>query len=381
MTAPDPWDQLSPVRIVFGSGSVGRVPQLVSGRPLLVTTRGSVERGLASKVLDALNEPVLYDAAQSNPTLDAVDGTVSDLRGRGIEAVIGLGGGSVIDLAKVLSLALAVDDFEVRRMLDPGHPWISTRPIPMVAVPTTAGTGSEVTPFATLWDSDKRRKLSVETPYLHPTAAVIDPDLATTLPWEVTLSTGLDAFCQCVEAILNRRATPETDDLAIRGIGLVPPALRSIATGSTPASRRDMAEAALLSGLAISRTRTGLAHSMSYPITAHLGLAHGLACAMNLPAVVAFNAEREPAAVRPIAAALAGTEADDATAAILRLYADLGVADLIREHVPSIKRVRPLTAEMVTPGRADNNLRPVEPGDIDRILDHTEAWLEGTVAA
>ena len=377
----DGWDHYSPVRILFGAGTVVRAHEFVRGRTLLVTTRGAVRRGTAARVLDALDDSVLFDDAESNPTLDAVDAAVAELRGREIAAVIGLGGGSVIDLAKVLSLALAADDFEVRRMLIAAHPWMASHPLPMVAVPTTAGTGSEVTPFATLWDSASRRKVSVETPHLHPMAAVVDPDLTNTLPWETTLSTGLDAFCQCVEAILNRRATPDTNALAIRGIGLVPPALRSLGAGSTAASRRDMAEAALLSGLAISRTRTGLAHSMSYPITAHLGLAHGLACAMNLPAVVAFNAEHAPAAVTPIAAAMASPGTGDAFTAILALFGELGVADLVRERVPSIDLVRPLVAEMVTPGRADNNLRPLEPGDVDRLLDRTESWLAGTLAA
>jgi alcohol dehydrogenase len=381
VTTPDRWGHLSPVQIVFGPGSVHEVPRMVSDRTLLVTTRGAVGRGVASQVLHGLDAPVLFDAARSNPTLDAVDAAVSELRGRGIEALIGLGGGSVIDLAKVLSLALAVKDFEVRRMLDAGHSWIESRPLPMIAVPTTAGTGSEVTPFATLWDADARRKVSVETPNLHPKAAVVDPELATTLPWDVTLSTGLDAFSQCIEALLNRRATTETDELALRGIRLVPPALRALSAGSNPGSRRDMAEAALLSGLAISRTRTGLAHSMSYPITAHLGLDHGLACAMNLPAVVAFNAEVAPVAVAPIARALGGNAPEDAVTAILGLYTELGVADLIRERVRSIDRVRPLVGEMLTPGRADNNLRPVHPGDIDRLLDRTQRWLEGSLVA
>ena len=376
MAVPDRWGRFSPVRIIFGAGSVVSVHETVKGRALVVTTRGTVERGVVSRVMDGLEDPVLFDAARPNPTLDAIDAAVSELGGLEIETVIGLGGGSVIDLAKVLSLALAVNDFAVRRMLDPVHPWAEVQPLTMIAIPTTAGTGSEVTPFATLWDAATRRKVSVETPKLHPRTAVVDPDLAATLPWGVTLSTGLDAFSQCIEAMLNRRATPATDELALQGIYLVPPALRSLAAGSSPASRRDMAEAALLSGLAISRTRTGLAHSMSYPITAHFGLAHGLACAMNLPSVVAFNAEHAPTAVKPIAEALGRAEADEAAGAIIDLYAELGVAELIRAQIPSIGPVRRLAAEMVTPGRADNNLRPVASGDLDRLLDHTEEWIE-----
>ena len=135
-----------------------------------------------------------------------------------------------------------------------------------------------------------------------PTAAVIDPELTTSLPWEVTLSTGLDAYSQCFEAIVNRNRTPLTSAIAEHGLALIPDALRTLRQDpeSLPA-RSAMSVAALCSGLAISVTRTGLAHSMSYPITAHLGVPHGLACGICLPAVLRFNAERDDGSVADLA--------------------------------------------------------------------------------
>lgn len=371
------WEYGNPVRVLFGAGRLRELGSLVEGRALLVTTQGATRRGLTRRVTDQI-EAHVHDRVQPNPTLADVERAIMEWRDKPIDVIVALGGGSAIDVGKVLSLALVAPNFALPRLLEADHPWNATDPLPVVAIPTTAGTGSEVTPFATLWDGEVRRKLSVTTPRLHPRHALIDPELALTLPWDVTLATGLDAYSQCFEAICNRNATPLTTTFAERGLTLVPAAMRLLRTDPTSAqARSDMAEAALMSGLAISHTRTGLAHSISYPVTAHHGVPHGLACALALPAVLAFNVETDDGRLARVAAQ-AGLDGSAALVPdLLDLYNYLGVADAIRPHLSEVGPLASLAPEMLTPGRADNNIRRVDVEDLLGILATTERWFTG----
>jgi alcohol dehydrogenase len=302
---------------------------------------------------------LVHDRVQTNPTIEQLSEAIADVASERVKTIIGLGGGSAIDSAKVLRLALARGPgFDLRAALvpDAAPDQLDMR---MIAVPTTAGTGSEVTPTATVWDGLSRTKHSVGGSGLFPDEAIVDPQLTRDLPWPETLSTGLDAFSQCHEAIWNLNATPATTVVAERGIALVPPALRALMRdlGDDPA-RTAMAEAALRSGLAISQTRTGLAHSMSYPITAHRGVPHGLACAIVLPSVLAFTLGEDDARVRTVR----------------ELLEELGV----REHARAASDLQPLAEAMLTPGRADNSPRPASVHDLRSMLAATEDWLEGS---
>ena len=375
------WEYSNPVRVLFGAGRLRELGTLVKGRALLVTTQGATRRGLTRRVTDQIADTHVYDRVQPNPTLADLDRVIAKWRGTPVDAIVALGGGSAIDVGKVLSLGLVAADFTLGRLLEADHPWNATEPLPVVAVPTTAGTGSEVTPFATLWDGVAQRKLSVTTPRLHPRHALIDPELALTLPWEVTLATGLDAYSQCFEAICNRNATPVTTIFAERGIERVPSALRVLRTDPTSAqARSDMAEAALMSGLAISHTRTGLAHSISYPVTAHFGVPHGLACALALPAVLAFNAETDDGRLARIAREAGLEEPGAIVSDLLDLYDQLGVTDAIRPYMSGVGSLASLAPEMLTPGRADNNIRPVGVEDVLAIIAATERWFSGKLA-
>lgn len=376
------WEYANPVRIVFGTGRLGELPELVEGRALVVTSPGATGRGLTGRIVRMLDRPLVHDKVSPNPTLASVTGAIGEWRAAPVNAIVAVGGGSAIDVGKVLSLALAVPDVTLDGLLEADHPWKANEPLPMVAIPTTAGTGSEVTPFATLWDNRKHRKLSVTTPKLHPAVALIDPGLAVSLPWVVTLGTGLDAYSQCFEAICNRNAMPVTTAFAERGLELVPNALRVLREDpSSSDARSDMAAAALFSGLAISHTRTGLAHSISYPITAHLGLSHGLACALALPGVLAFNAETDDGRLAKVAAQIGLRSPTDLARWLLELYGEFEVADVIREHVPDVDVLRSLASEMLTPGRADNNIRPADEHAVMAILASTERWLSAEPTA
>jgi alcohol dehydrogenase len=346
--------------VIFGPGKLDELRELVTGQALIVTSAGHTRRGLTQRVRGLVGgDPLVYDRVESNPTLDQLEAAAEQLRGGAVDTIIGLGGGSAMDSAKVLRLALARGaDFDLRAAFLPDA---APDPLPtrLLTVPTTAGTGSEVTPTATVWDRATATKHSVGGRGLFADVAIVDPELTHGLPWLETLSTGLDAYSQCHEAIWNRNAVPATTELAERGIGLVPPALRALSRDLADGSARTaMAEAALLSGLAISHTRTGLAHSMSYPITAHRGVPHGLACGAVLPAVLAFTLGAD----------------DDRVRAVRDLFDYLDV----RGAIGPLSGLGSLADQMITPGRADNSPRPVAPADVRDILAATEAWLAGS---
>jgi alcohol dehydrogenase len=327
-------------------------------------------------------DAVLYDRARSNPTFNDLDEALQSLQAGGFARVVAIGGGSAIDMAKAIAIALPAGVTDAGSMVDlAAGPLAAQRPLPLTAVPTTAGTGSEVTPFATIWDGVTKRKQSIGTSLMHPTRAVVDPELALSLPWPPTLSSGLDAFSQCFEAICNRNATPLTTAFAQRGLQLIPDALQALSVDlSSVTARSAMAEAALLSGLAISVTRTGLAHSISYPLTAHFGVPHGLACATSLPFVLSFNADADDGSLGALASTLHVDGPSGVVSYVLALYAELGVREAIQSHLPASTSLASLRAEMVTPGRADNNVRDVHDEDLERILDAVQSWLATGIA-
>ncbi len=212
------------------------------------------------------------------------------------EALVAVGGGSAIDTAKALMVGTASGRFdELIALLAKGGTFTPHRVKALVAVPTTAGTGSEVTPWATIWDRAAGRKHSLHLPETWPEAAVVDPDLMLTLPNSVTLQSGLDALSHALESIWNVNANPLSDTFAVaaaREVMATLPALLGAPADRTLRSR--MALAALKAGMAFSNTKTALAHSISYEMTLRFGLPHGIACSFTLPMVLARAVGADP---------------------------------------------------------------------------------------
>jgi alcohol dehydrogenase len=349
-------------------------------RTLLVTSRGSTVRGLTDRVAERIAGSVLvHDQVEPNPTMEQLEQSVDRLRDERFDTVVAVGGGSAIDTGKIFALSLAPDSPPLPALFERGDD--DPPAIPLIAVPTTAGTGSEVTPFATVWSSNKPYKASLTHAALFPSAALVDPDLTTDLPWEQTLATGLDAYVQCFEALWNRSDNAASVALAERGLGLVPAALRTLhISPNAPEARSAMSEAALLSGLAIAQTRTALAHAMSYPITARLGMPHGLACALVLPAVLEYNVQSDDGRLDGFARRAGFGEAGALQAGVLNLYEDLGVPDAVRRYVDDVDALADLAPDMLAPGRADNNLRPVDEEVVRRIIHRTADLIGAEVS-
>ena len=289
-------------RIIFGRGVIARLTELVAAtaRVMLVYNgrRFDVPRVVAEY------------RQRGEPTVDDVDRALAVAREADCDSVIGLGGGSAIDAAKAVAglLAnggLATDYMEVvgkgRKITKPAVPWI--------AIPTTAGTGAEVTRNAVIGWPQKRFKASLRSELLMASAAIIDPQLAVDVPPNVTAASGMDALCQCIEAYVSRNANPMSDAIAIRGVELAGTHLyRACDDGGDLEAREGMALAALFSGIALTNAGLGAVHGFAAPLGANFPIPHGVVCGVLLPHVIAANraAGAAPADYERIASLLPG---------------------------------------------------------------------------
>jgi len=287
------------------------------------------------------------------------------------DCIVALGGGSSIDTAKGLARLLSqpagatlAAHFRDGIAFDGG-----VAALPVVAIPTTAGTGAEVTPFGTIWDFGLGKKYSVTGADLYPAVAVLDPELTLDLPEDVTISSGLDAVSHALESTWNRNASPITLGLATKSLQFSLPALERLRADLRDIEARGaMMQASLLAGLAISQTRTALAHSISYPLTTTFNLPHGIACSFTLPALMEFNAEVDDGRLLDLARATGHEDVDAFARRLRRTMRDAGVSALFRKYVEDSNACLDLVGDMFTPGRADNNMRSASVADVAQLL-------------
>jgi alcohol dehydrogenase class IV len=332
-------------RIVFGAGAVQQLAELTRGfgRHALVVTGRSPERGaVAARLLQADGVATTTCAVGHEPDLALVRAGVEVARQAGCDFLVGVGGGSALDTAKAIA-ALLTNDGDVLEYLEVvgrGRP-LANGPVPCVAVPTTAGTGSEVTRNAVIGVPEQRVKVSLRSPLMLPRLAIVDPELTLGLPAPVTISTGLDALTQLIEPYVSCRATPITDVLCLRGIQLAPRVLlRAVETPSDLTAREQMCLASLWGGMALANAGLGAVHGIAGPIGGMFDAPHGAVCAALLPHVMRVNVQAlaarapgHPALERydQIAALLTGSpdaRAIDATTWIEGLVRRLGVPRL-----------------------------------------------------
>ncbi len=281
-------------RIIFGAGTFGECGPLVTrmGHCALVVTGRSVER--AAPLLESLRthqvEAVTF-SVPGEPTVDLVREGVHTARTTGCDVVIGVGGGSVLDTAKAIAVLVTNegDLFDYLEVIGRGQPL--TRPaLPCVAIPTTSGTGSEVTRNAVLSSPEHKVKVSLRSPLMLPALALVDPELTRSMPPQITAASGMDAFTQLIEPYVSRRANVLTDVLCREGISRVARSLyRACVDGDDMAAREDMALASLFGGLALSNAGLGAVHGFAGPLGGMFGAPHGALCGCLLPHVMAVN--------------------------------------------------------------------------------------------
>jgi phosphonate metabolism-associated iron-containing alcohol dehydrogenase len=287
------WTFHNPVAVTFGAGCLARLPERLAGRRAVVVTFPEAQGlGLHARLARILGDRLAGFVSDIAPNPD-----VAELRNlyasfwrtyRDCDVVVAVGGGSALDTAKALVVATRNGEFaELESALAEGRAFAPTAAKALITVPTTAGTGSEVTPWATVWDRAANRKHSLHLRETWPEAAFVDPELTTTLPASITLQSGLDALSHALESIWNVNANPVSDVLAVRAaksmMATLPALMRDLGNAGL---RAQASLAALQAGLAFSNTKTALAHSLSYDMTLRYGVPHGIACSFTLPLVL-----------------------------------------------------------------------------------------------
>ncbi len=336
-----------PTRIVFGVGSVGRVgdevKRLGKAGAFVVTDAGAVKAGLLQPVQESLHKAGItvevFDQVQADPSGGIIEEGVRRFAADPGRAIIGLGGGSSMDSAKAIG-ARATNPGHILDYRRGGKRIMNATP-PIIAIPTTAGTGSEVTPVAMVTDTESHTKVAIISGQLYVRLALLDPALTRTLPPSVTAATGMDAMTHAVEAYTSSGANPITDALAIGAIKMIGANLReAVANGDNIEARSQMLMASNMAALAFGTAGTGLAHAMAHPLGACFHIPHGVACAVVLRGVMLFNLASNPRKFADIAVALGervdGLEemaaAERAVAAIATLNTDVGIPADLRQY-------------------------------------------------
>jgi alcohol dehydrogenase class IV len=364
--------------IRFGDGVLKELPEdfgaLGITRPLIVTDRGVAATGLLERLFDAMPSGmprIVFDGVPSNPTEAATMAALERYKGEGCDGLIGFGGGSPIDLAKAVSI-LATHEGPLARYaaIDGGIPLITPAVAPVIAIPTTAGTGSEVG-RAALMNLEDGRKVGIISPHLIPKRAICEPDLTLGLPPKLTAATGMDALSHCVETFLSPRFNPPADAIALDGAGRITRNLEK-AVGSDREARSELMMGALQGGMCFQKG-LGAVHGLSHALGSLKDppLHHGTLNAVLLPPVLRFNAGSADDKYRQLALAM-GLPADaDLAAYFDELNARIGMPKTLGEMgVP----------EAVLPAMADKaerdhstptNPRPVTAADYLRIMQDT----------
>lgn len=354
-----PHEFFNPVHSVYGPGSLSSLPGLLAGRKAMVVTFPEARQlGLVDRLQALLGERLagVIDTVQPNPDVAELqplyDRFWSDAHGA--EVLVAVGGGSCIDTAKALMVGTASGRFEdLVAALVAGRPFTPARLKTLIAVPTTAGTGSEVTPWATVWERRAQKKHSLHLRETWPAAAIIDPQLMLSLPASVTLQSGLDALSHALESIWNVNANAVSDTFAVAAVREIFEALpRLMQQLGDLELRGRMALAALKAGMAFSNTRTALAHSISYEMTLRYGLPHGIACSFPLPMVLQRAIGRDAARDAVLAQALGPLQA--APQRLSDFIEGLGVRTRFADYGVPDEEVTQMVAHALTGARGKN---------------------------
>src|SRR5215207_2561440 len=338
MARSDTFEFVHVTRIVAGPGTSDQAGDelraLGATRAIVVTDGGIAASGILSKLEPGLKRAQIaydiFDEIEPNPAAAAVERAAEQARAAGADVVLAVGGGSPIDAGKMVAVLAkfggAVRDYE-------GIGIVSGPTLPVLAVPTTVGTGSEVTRGAVITDTDRNIKMVVVSPHLFPRVAILDPLLLEKLPPQITAATGMDSLTQALEGYVSRGANPISDALNLEALRLIAENLRLAVARNDPEALANMQIATTMQGMGFHNSGLGLVHAMSNTVGGMFGTAHGVTNAVILPHVMAFNVGADPARFARVAEAMGEpvegisvrAAADRAIDAIRVLSEDVGI--------------------------------------------------------
>jgi len=381
-----------PGTIRFGPGCAEQLaPDLIAagGRVLAVVSRSMAAQAaeLLAPARDAGVVALTWHPPTGEPTVTTLHAALDAVRDARPDTVVGIGGGSVLDLAKLIALFLTCDvPVHEAFGIDKAPP----RCVRLICIPTTAGAGSEVSPNAILLDEDAQLKKGIVSRGLVPDAAYVDPRLTVSLPPHVTAATGLDALTHCIEAYANRFAHPLVDTFALRGVALIGRSLRRACEhGDDLAARGDLALGSLYGGMCLGPVNTAAVHALAYPLGGEFHVPHGVSNAVLLPHVMRFNLPAAAPRYADVADAL-GVEPHASTMEraaagiehLAQLARDCGVPQSLADlGIPEAAVPRMAEAAMRVTRLLERNVRPVTRRDAERIYREAFACNASTLPA
>jgi alcohol dehydrogenase class IV len=327
----------NPGRLIFGPKSINELTKEIPANeiPLIITDQGVSKAGILKKVTDVLEEAGIryhiFDGIEPDPPMEVVEKAVSLYQKHGCTLLIGLGGGSSIDCAKAVSL-MASRQGDIREYF--AGKGIDGQLIPIYAIPTTAGTGSEVTGVAVITDRENKIKMVLRGAQLIPKCVFLDPELLAFIPSKVAAETGADALTHAIETYVSLNSTVITEGLALSSITLIGKYLRRmVGNPEDMEAAEQMLLASCMAGLSFANGGLGLVHSLAHPVGTHFHLSHGLSCSLYLPFVMEFNLLTCPEKFAAIAEALGEDirgmschrAARESVKAVRELFADIGI--------------------------------------------------------
>lgn len=370
----DKWKYHNPVEIFFGPGKLSCLPSLIGGSNIaLITTPGFTRRGTVDHITTLLGDSLVgvFDDVRPNPSFLSIRTAFDNLRPLDFDLIVVLGGGSAIDTAKAVTAMRASGNPDwIEGHLKHNFPFPRKfNPEPIITIPTTTA-GSQATMWATIWDMDEKKKYSISHSSLYPQKTILDPELMLSLPEKETTNSALDAFSHSMEAIWNKNHNPLSDAFALKAISLIYRYLPLLQKNLTNLElRTSMLTASLFSSLAFSNTKTALAHSISYTLTANFGLPHGLACALTLPSLLEFNGIRRFDRVKSMAKALESeVDIHSMVKNLKRMFEVINVPLCLTNYGISSDDIEMIVNTAITPGRADNNIVDIERDDLVALI-------------
>jgi len=372
-----------PTDIHFGFGirhSLSeRMAALDARHAFVVTDPGIKASGILDEIVGFVTKGggavTICDRVKPDSSSTLIDEAVRELKSSGADVVVGIGGGSSLDTAKAIAL-LATNAGSCIEYI--GLNKARVRPLPMIAIPTTSGTGSEVTLWSVFTDEDRSAKVAIGGVLLYPAVAICDPELTLGLPPQLTSSTGMDALAHAIECYTNNACQPISACLALRAIELIGQHLRSaVLNGRNKEARYGMMLASTMAGIAMNPTRLGLAHALAMPLGSwDLCVPHGVALAVTLPVVMEYNHIAAPERFVDVARALGEPvnhltrldAARRAVDAVQKLAEDIGIPSSLASFGLREAHVGPVVAEAMKSGNVPVNPRLTKAEDLETIL-------------
>lgn len=366
-----------PRDVISGRGSLEQIGELASKyRPesVVLLVDGNVQKnGGADRVAELLSASCATLYVVSDIPVEPETGQVKELFAKVLELhadlIVAMGGGSVLDSAKMIAVLLRNPAY-LENLLDAGL--IEKRGVPLIAVPTSAGTGSEATPNSIVVVPEQKLKVGVVHPFFIPDSVILDPEPTLSLPPHVTAATGLDAFCHAIECFISKKSNPFSDLYALEAIRLVARSLfKAYNDGSDIGAREDLLLAAFYGGMCIASSSTVAVHALSYPLGGRYRIPHGLSNAILLPWVMEFNRDAVVEKYAEVAGAMGippGSDAEETSKktveGIFSLVRSLGIPSTLRELGVGTNDLDEIVAAAMKVTRLlDNNPKPVSPED------------------